>query len=167
MANTFVKIASVTVGAGGASSIDFTSIPGTYTDLKVVISARGSRSNSGSQTVSVRFNSDSGANYSRRSSTDGGADATAVSSTVFTNAGGPASGASALGVIYVTNITTQEKVGYMLNSYVTTTGAASAPSRNEVAMKWVNIVSQINRVDVIAAANSFATNSEVIVLGHD
>jgi hypothetical protein len=66
MANTFVKIASVTVGAGGTSSIDFTSIPGTYTDLKVVISARGSRSNSGSQTVSVRFNSDSGANYSYR-----------------------------------------------------------------------------------------------------
>lgn len=34
------KIAEVTVGAGGAASIDFTSIPGTYTDLLLVISTR-------------------------------------------------------------------------------------------------------------------------------
>jgi len=41
MANTFTKIASVTVNAGGgAASIDFTSIPSTYTDLCVKISAR-------------------------------------------------------------------------------------------------------------------------------
>lgn len=33
-------ISSVTVGAGGASSIDFTSIPGSYTDLVLVIAAR-------------------------------------------------------------------------------------------------------------------------------
>jgi hypothetical protein len=36
------KISTITVGAGGASSIDFTSIPGTYTDLMVVLSARTS-----------------------------------------------------------------------------------------------------------------------------
>lgn len=33
-------IQTVTVGAGGAASIDFTSIPGTYTDLCLVISGR-------------------------------------------------------------------------------------------------------------------------------
>ena len=33
MATTFTKIASVSVGLLGASSIDFTSIPSTYTDL--------------------------------------------------------------------------------------------------------------------------------------
>jgi len=38
--NTFTLIASSTVGAGGASSIDFTSIPSTYTDLVLKISAR-------------------------------------------------------------------------------------------------------------------------------
>lgn len=42
MANTFVKIASVTVGSGGASSIDFTAIPATYTDLCIKLSLRGS-----------------------------------------------------------------------------------------------------------------------------
>ena len=40
MANTYEAIATVTVGSGGAANIEFTSIPGTYTDLKVVMSSR-------------------------------------------------------------------------------------------------------------------------------
>lgn len=40
MPNTMTLIASSTVGAGGASSIDFTSIPSTYTDLVLKISGR-------------------------------------------------------------------------------------------------------------------------------
>jgi hypothetical protein len=43
MPNTYEKIASVTVGSGGASTIDFTSIPSTYTDLLLVSSVRTSR----------------------------------------------------------------------------------------------------------------------------
>jgi hypothetical protein len=40
MANTYKLIASSTVGSGGAASIDFTSIPATYTDLLVKASSR-------------------------------------------------------------------------------------------------------------------------------
>ena len=40
MPNTYTLIASSTVGSGGAASIDFTSIPSTYTDLKLVYSLR-------------------------------------------------------------------------------------------------------------------------------
>lgn len=40
MSNTFELIASSTVGSGGASSIDFTSIPNTYTDLMIMYSLR-------------------------------------------------------------------------------------------------------------------------------
>jgi hypothetical protein len=40
MPNTFQLIASSTVGSGGAASIDFASIPSTYTDLCLKISAR-------------------------------------------------------------------------------------------------------------------------------
>ena len=43
MANTYTLIASSTVGSGGAATIDFTSIPSTYTDLMVVLSARSTR----------------------------------------------------------------------------------------------------------------------------
>ena len=58
MANTYELISSVTVGAGGASSIDFTSIPATYTDLNIVLSGRSSFA---SKVASVygRFNSSS------------------------------------------------------------------------------------------------------------
>jgi hypothetical protein len=41
MANTYEAIATVEVGSGGAANIEFTSIPATYTDLKVVCSLRG------------------------------------------------------------------------------------------------------------------------------
>lgn len=45
MANTYTLIASYTVGSGGAANIEFTSIPATYTDLKVVVSARNVAAN--------------------------------------------------------------------------------------------------------------------------
>jgi hypothetical protein len=40
MANTYTAIATVTVGSGGAASINFTSIPQTFTDLQLLVSAR-------------------------------------------------------------------------------------------------------------------------------
>jgi len=40
MANTMTLIASSTVGVGGALSFNFSSIPATYTDLCLVVSAR-------------------------------------------------------------------------------------------------------------------------------
>ena len=60
MADTFVKIATVTVGSGGASSIDFTSIPSTYTDLVIKLSARDTSSNTNYNLI---FNNDSSAIY--------------------------------------------------------------------------------------------------------
>lgn len=40
MPTTYEAIATVTVGSGGAANIDFTSIPATWTDLALKISAR-------------------------------------------------------------------------------------------------------------------------------
>ncbi len=44
MANTYKLIASTTVGSGGAADITFSSIPATYTDLLIKVSARTNRS---------------------------------------------------------------------------------------------------------------------------
>ena len=64
MPSTYIKLASTTVGAGGASSIDFTSIPQTYTDLVVKYSLRNASNNT---TLQVTFNNDgTRANYSYR-----------------------------------------------------------------------------------------------------
>jgi hypothetical protein len=64
MANTFVKIQTVTVGSGGAASIDFTSIPQTFTDLKLVTSARHTEA-SVSNDVLITINS-STSNFTAR-----------------------------------------------------------------------------------------------------
>jgi hypothetical protein len=45
MANTYEAIATVTVTGATAANIEFTSIPATYTDLLLVISARTNRAN--------------------------------------------------------------------------------------------------------------------------
>jgi hypothetical protein len=67
MANTYVKIGStVTVGAGGAANIDFTSIPSTYTDLLMVVSARGTANFAGNgQYYDIKINNSS-ANLTQR-----------------------------------------------------------------------------------------------------
>ena len=65
MPDTFVKIASVTVGSGGASSIDFTSIPQTYTDLCIKLSARGTGT-SNTWTQGVLYPNGSSSNLSYR-----------------------------------------------------------------------------------------------------
>jgi hypothetical protein len=68
MANTMTLISSVTVGAGGASSISFSSIPSTYTDIVVQYSLRSTTAGlyAGYQNaVFGRFNS-SGSSYTNR-----------------------------------------------------------------------------------------------------
>jgi hypothetical protein len=62
MATTFTKIASVAVGAGGASTMAFTSIPSTYTDLIVKVSARTSAT---SPEMTITFNGTSASNTDR------------------------------------------------------------------------------------------------------
>jgi hypothetical protein len=61
MPATYTLISSVTVGSGGASTISFTSIPNTYTDLVVKFSG-----NSSNQTPRVNFNNSSSSIYSEK-----------------------------------------------------------------------------------------------------
>ena len=80
MANTYTLIASSTVGSGGAANIEFTSIPGTYTDLSLFVSARCTPSNIARPLI-LTFNS----NTSNKSSIVlYGSGATAVSSAYAT-----------------------------------------------------------------------------------
>ena len=65
---TYQKIASVTVGSGGAASIDFTSIPSTYTDLALYHSLRSDNSE---DYYGLQFNSSSSSFSSRRLQGDG------------------------------------------------------------------------------------------------
>jgi hypothetical protein len=64
MANTYVKIATVTAPAGGAADITFLSIPSTYTDLALKMSLRDSAASTRS-IARVTFNG-SATSYSSR-----------------------------------------------------------------------------------------------------
>jgi hypothetical protein len=60
MASTYDLIAAVTVGSGGASSIDFSSIPSTYTDLELKLSFRLTTN---SVDMAMKINNSSSAEY--------------------------------------------------------------------------------------------------------
>jgi hypothetical protein len=63
---TYTLISSVTVGSGGAGSIDFTSIPATYTDLVVLLSVRSTNASTDAQ-LRININGTGvGTNFSSR-----------------------------------------------------------------------------------------------------
>lgn len=63
---TYVKIASYIAGASEGASITLSSIPGTYTDLLLKISAKSTTTGSNLNAIYCRFNSDTGSNYQYR-----------------------------------------------------------------------------------------------------
>lgn len=58
-AGDFDSIATTTVGAGGAATVTFSSIPSTYTHLQI----RAICTDAGNNSVKINFNSDTASNY--------------------------------------------------------------------------------------------------------
>lgn len=79
MPATYEPIATTTLSTG-ATSITFSSITGTYTDIRIVLAVSGFSNTTGG--VALRFNSDTGSNYSQTRLIGNG---TAASSTRRTN----------------------------------------------------------------------------------
>jgi hypothetical protein len=119
MANTLIPIATVTVGAGGAASIEFTSIPGTYTDLLVKASLRSNQNANTGENVRVRFNGSTASVYSWRYIEGNGSSASSASG----------SGETSLLAAYAnTNNTTSNTFGNLelyIPDYTSTTKAKS------------------------------------------
>lgn len=63
MPATYEPIASQTLGSDSAS-VEFSSISGAYTDLRLVVVGRTSHTSDNSEALAIRLNSDSGSNYS-------------------------------------------------------------------------------------------------------
>lgn len=72
MATTYTPIATTTVSGSSTISVTFSSIPSTYTDL-IIVSQYKSVSNN---YLIMRFNGDTGSNYSRTELTGNGSTAT-------------------------------------------------------------------------------------------
>ena len=83
MAKTYEPIATSTLGSA-ASSITFSSIPNTYTDLRLVLVGKGA-SNASGNTFEFTVNSDTGTNYSRTQLKGDGATASSARTTSQTS----------------------------------------------------------------------------------
>ena len=80
MPTTYTKIATVTVGSGGAADITFSSIPATYTDLSLFISTRQPGGANSWSDLRIRFNG-STTNYTDKLLYGDGSTAASISET--------------------------------------------------------------------------------------
>ena len=78
------SLATVTVPSGGVASVTFTGIPSTYKHLQ--LRAINAKSGGASDAIYVRFNSDSGSNYSQHRIYGDGSSATAYGTSSTTAA---------------------------------------------------------------------------------
>lgn len=117
-------------------------------------------------TQTVRFNNDSGTNYTYNVATNGAAASGTTGATAITLTSGD-SNDSYLTTLDVINITASEKL-IIGNVALGAAGTGSGVSMIQAQCKWVNTSAQITRVDFINTnTGDFAIGAEVVVLGHD
>lgn len=156
------ELGRTTLGSAG-DTITVNNIPARkYLIILANLTATGGNIN-----ALVRFNNDTGNNYSRRVSDNGAADSTATSASSIGAIDAVADGPVNVRML-TTNVAAQEKIIEFQGYRRGTAGAGNAPARREGLGKWANTSDQITRVDVINdSTGDFAIGSEVVVLGHN
>jgi hypothetical protein len=157
MPNTFTLIASSTVtAAGGAASIDFTSIPSTYTDLCVLVSVRSAEVLARSD-LRLRFNSSTSGYTGRelRGFDSGSVGSTTSSAGYFDCARIPASQSTAStfgnAIIYVPNYTSSNNKSFSVDA-VAENNSSSSYYLSLAAGLWSNSAA-ITAVNIFTNAN--------------
>ena len=165
MATTYEKIATVTVGAGGAASIDFTSIPSTYTDLVLKISGRSLRSGTPYDDLNIAFNN-STSNFSAKAIQASGSgtpssfspvnfigqlDTTANTASTFTSVD-----------VYIPNYAGSNYKSYSVESVQEENGTTAYS--NLIAGLW-SVSTAINRITLTAGSANLAQYSSATLYG--
>lgn len=118
--------------------------------------------------LKMRINGISTTTYAFRESSNGGADGV---NTTVNSVGGYAFGTGTIehfSVDYWANLSAQEKLMTSNSVFAVATGSGSIPNRHEMAAKNSLTTNPINEFDFINnGAGSFATGSEMVVLGWD
>ena len=156
------EVGRTTLGSSG-DIIDVTSLP----DKRYYMILMDYRDTGGQINTSMTINNDTGNNYARRWSTDGATDSTQTSRNSMNH--GHYTANDGYAVAYLSNVSSKEKL--LISHSVANnsgTGAGTAPNRNEFVGKWANtsnVVSSIKHTN--SDTGSFASGSEVVVLGYD
>jgi hypothetical protein len=152
---TYTPLATVTLGSS-ASSVTFSSIPATYRDLILVVTASGG----GEVDERLRFNGDTGSNYSFvRMFGDGSSAATSsVSGTYIRTLAGNLSGLHNA-IIQIMDYSATDKHKTTLGR-----GNNSATFVVGTAGRWANTAA-INSIDYSLSSGSFAAGSTFSLYG--
>ena len=165
MANTFKKIQTVTVGSGGAASIDFTSIPQTYTDLKIVMSLRSTGTGVSTRYAAVSFNSNT-SNYTYRRLYGNGSSTGSDNGSlrIIGTIPGSTVTASVFGSIelYVPNYTSANNKSYSCDSVEENN--ATGAEQDMIAGLWSNTAA-ITSVTLTSDVGNFAEYSTATLYG--
>ena len=157
--NTYTQIASTTLGSA-ASSVTFSSIAGTYTDLVLVINATLT---TGNANINLNFNNDTSALYS--ATWVGGTGTSALSSrnvgnnlmvTTYYGTPGTSIGTFILNVMNYANTTTNKTVLARMNNATDGTTATVGLYRSTNA---------VNRIDLTASSSTFTAGSTFNLYG--
>jgi hypothetical protein len=161
---TYFKIASTTVGSGGASSIDFTSIPQTYTDLVILLSARSTQASNWTA-VKVEYNG-STTGYKVLELYGNGSTATSAPDTVgygaFANGDSATANTFSNSSIYISNYTSSNYKSLSTDD-VTENNATSAIA-NLWAHLWQNTAA-ITSIKLSCVSGNFKQYSTATLYG--
>ena len=163
MATTYEAIATVTVGSGGAASIDFSSIPATYTDLLLLYSTRQNSGNAPS--LLVKFNNSSSDFTSRYLQGSGSAVSSGSSPSNYAgNSDGSSNTAStfANSTMYIPNYAGNTNKSYSVDD-VQENNAAEAYA-TLIAGLWSQTTA-INQITLYNASNNLVQYSSATLYG--
>ena len=160
MATTYEPIATTTLSSA-AASIDFTSISGSYTDLRVVLVAA---SDAGAS-IYCRYNSDTGTNYSSTRLTGNG---TAAASASQSNTAVPNSGRMPVSST-IFGLTTIDIFSYAGSTYKTSL-IASSSDQNGSGEEFLNVnlwrsTSAITAVNLVPSSGNFVIGTKATLYG--
>jgi hypothetical protein len=158
MPSTYTPIATAS-GTGSSGSVTFSSISATYTDLIVIVS--GSLVSGGDAGLELRFNSDSGNNYSGTVLDGNG---TSASSSRQSNVGACNSGLISSNVIGTSIMQVMNYANTTTFKTVLGRGNISNLLLRATVYLWRNS-GAINAVEVRCAAGNFTTSTTITLYG--
>jgi hypothetical protein len=165
MANTYTLIEAKTLGSAVAS-VTFSSIPSTYTDLKLVLSARSSFTGDYLRGCYIRFNSDTtDANYSYKriyiNDAQTGANSDSSILSMFINADGATANTFGNAEMYLLNYTSSNAKSVSID--MTTENNGNAKS-GFAALLWSGTAA-INSILITPEAGDLMVNSTFYLYG--
>jgi hypothetical protein len=154
MAKAFELISSVTVGAGGAASVGFSSIPSTYTDLLVYLSFRDDNVN-----LFMTFNGSTANFTNKQLAYDGGGPASYSRTDTFVGYGQTASTFTANVFsncsVYIPNYASSNNKSFSIDS-ASETNATGSAMLGLVGGLWSNTAA-INAISFSASEVQYST----------